>query len=98
MDFATTTTDNEAENRVIVLRQQQEDPNMPESRESRGESSVDGKDASAESSYIVCEECAAETERGEGPSAFHCCPCDSEVVEFRTAAGPVCRPSPEKSN
>ncbi|KAI6678462.1 hypothetical protein NL676_039258 [Syzygium grande] len=47
----------------------------------------------AKSSYIVCEECAEESERGDGPSAFHCCPCDSVVVSFRTKAGPISRPS-----
>ncbi|KAL3729882.1 hypothetical protein ACJRO7_026951 [Eucalyptus globulus] len=51
------------------------------------------KASSAKSSYIVCEECAEERERGEGPSAFHCCPCDTVVVGFRTKAGPISRPS-----
>ncbi|KAI6678455.1 hypothetical protein NL676_039251 [Syzygium grande] len=46
----------------------------------------------AKSSYIVCEECAEESERGDAPSAFHCCPCDSVVVGFRTKAGPISRP------
>ncbi|KAL3729891.1 hypothetical protein ACJRO7_026960 [Eucalyptus globulus] len=80
-------------NHAKVLRQPQADPTMPKGNESRDRSNVVGKAIGAKSSYIVCEECAEERERGEGPSAFHCCPCDPVVVGFRDKAGPISRPS-----
>ncbi|KAI6678459.1 hypothetical protein NL676_039255 [Syzygium grande] len=88
MDFVTT-TENEMDNCAIVLRPLRGGPTMPKSLESHDGFSIVGKGISAKSGYIVCEECAEEREKGEGPSAFRCCPCDPVVVGFRTKVGPI---------
>ncbi|KAI6678457.1 hypothetical protein NL676_039253 [Syzygium grande] len=92
MDFATSTEIATA-NGAIVLRQPQGDLTMPKGHESHDKFSVDGKAISAKSSYIACEECVEERDRGEGPLACYCCPIDPVVVGFRTEAGPICCPS-----
>ncbi|XP_030516824.1 LRR receptor-like serine/threonine-protein kinase FEI 1 [Rhodamnia argentea] len=97
MDFATTMHD-ETKNSAVVPWQPQGDPAMPKGRGSSDGFSTSGEAISEKSSYIVCEEGAEERERGEGPSAFHCCPCDLLVVGFRTKAGLISGLSPKKFN
>ncbi|KAI3424514.1 ANK_REP_REGION domain-containing protein [Psidium guajava] len=93
MDFATAMHD-EMKTSAVAPRQPQGDLTMPKGRESRDRFSATGEVIRAKSNYIVCEECAEEREREEGPSAFHCCPCDPlVVVGFRTKAGPISWPS-----
>lgn len=81
-------TESAMANGAEVLRQPQGDLTAPHD----GFSMV-GKAISAKSNYIVCKECAQKRERGEGPSAFHCCRFDLVVVGLRTKAGSISHPS-----
>ncbi|KAI6678461.1 hypothetical protein NL676_039257 [Syzygium grande] len=47
--------------------------------------------------YVLCRDCKAERERGDG-LGFHSCACnDPVIVRFRTKAGPIACP-PEKTS